>query len=140
MFSYVVLVPILIGATIAVQTALVGASSASTPPLAISLALMLGGVLVGGLWASSLGHWDAVGVVVRQWWWMPLGVAGWVIVAALGWSAGRLGVASSLSLVVAAQLGTGLVLDASLGVAHLSVSSVLGVTLIVAGVLVMRAT
>jgi len=137
MSSFSLAVPIVIGVTIAVQTAIVGASSASAPPLAVSLALMLGGVLVGGLWAAGFGHWDAVGGVVLRWWWLPLGIAGWVIVAALGWSAARLGVASALTMVVAAQLVAGLVLDA-FGDGSVSLRSVVGVLLVVAGVVAMQ--
>lgn len=70
------------------------------------------------------------------------GVLGAFIVGAIAFSAGTGGVARALSLVIAAQLLLGLVLDAMGifgGSAHLSMGVILGVMLILAGgVLVVR--
>lgn len=133
--SYFILVPILAGITIAVQTWLVGGISESSAPLATSMGLMLAGVLVGAVWLVRASEWAAVGVVVRQWWWLPLGAAGWAIVAVLGWSAHRLGVATALTTVVAAQLCTGVVIDALTGGDRVSISSLAGVFLVIGGAL-----
>jgi uncharacterized membrane protein YdcZ (DUF606 family) len=56
--------------------------------------------------------------LVSGWCWWPdrgggsLGAAGWLVVAALGFAAARLGVAPALAIIVVTQLGAGLVLDA----------------------------
>jgi uncharacterized membrane protein YdcZ (DUF606 family) len=80
-----------------------------------------------------------LGITVR-WWSLPLGVAGRAIVAALGWTAGRLGVAPALALVVAAQLTTALVIDAVHGTVELNPRPFLGVLAMLAGVLLLRPT
>ncbi len=134
---FLVVVPILAGITIAVQAWLIGGMAESSSPLAISLALMLAGVCVGSAWSLVQHEWGTVGLVVRQWWWVPLGVAGWIIVAVLGWSANRLGVATALGLVVASQLVAGAVIDVLAGEQRNSLSSMAGALLVTAGALLM---
>lgn len=135
-----VLVTVLVGISIAVQTAVVGRFSSTVHPLAVSMSLMLAGVLAGGAWSSARGAWPQVLAITVRWWSLPLGVAGWAIVAALGWTAERLGVASALALVVAAQLTTALVIDGARGTVELSPRPLLGVFAMLAGVLLLRPT
>ena len=97
------LVALGIGAAIALQAATVGHLSGEVHPLTISLALLLSGVAVASTWASVRHAWPEVLAVTGRWWWVPLGIAGWVIVAALGWTASRLGVAVALAVVVGSQ-------------------------------------
>lgn len=127
------LVALGIGAAIALQTATVGHLSGEVHPLTISLALLLSGVAVASTWASVRHAWPEVLAVTGRWWWLPLGIAGWAIVAALGWTASRLGVAVALAVVVGSQLTVGLVVDAIRGTGTVSWRAVGGVILVVAG-------
>jgi transporter family-2 protein len=127
----------LVGVGIAVQVAIVGRASSSAHPLAISLALQVAGVAVAGVWATLNGAWSDVAGVARLWWWIPLGVGGWIVVAALGFAASRVGVATVLALSIGAQLIAGLAIDAAVGTNLVGTRSVLGVALVLSGVIVM---
>jgi uncharacterized membrane protein YdcZ (DUF606 family) len=127
----------LVGIGIAVQVAIVGRASSSAHPLAISLALQVAGVAVAGVWATFNGAWSDVAGVARLWWWIPLGVGGWIVVAALGFAANRVGVAAVLALSVGAQLIAGLGIDAAVGTSLVGTRSILGVALVLSGVIVM---
>lgn len=126
-----------VGIGIAVQVAIVGRASNTAHPLAVSLALQIAGVIVAAGWATINGSWSDVAAVVRQWWWIPLGIGGWIVVAALGFAATRIGVAAVLALSVAAQLIAGLVIDASAGSNLVGVRSFVGAALVVSGVIAM---
>lgn len=128
-----ILVTVLVGISIAVQTAVVGSLSSTVHPLAVSMSLLL----AGGAWSTARGAWPQVLDITVRWWSLPFGVAGWAIVAALGWTAGRLGVASALALVVAAQLTTALIIDGARGTVELSPRPLLGVFAMLAGVLLL---
>ena len=127
------LVALALGAAIALQAATVGHLAAEVHPLTISLALLMSGVAVASTWATVRHAWPEVLAVTSRWWWLPLGIAGWVIVAALGWTASRLGVAVALAVVVGSQLTVGLVVDAVRGTGTVSWRPVGGVVLVVAG-------
>jgi transporter family-2 protein len=105
-------VAVSVGLAIAVQAAVLSRASTQLPALAVSLGLQLAGVLVAAIWATTTDGWTSVVRVTGSWWWIPLGTAGWLVVAALGFAAARLGVAPTLAIVVVTQLGAGLVLDA----------------------------
>ena len=105
----------LVGMGIALQVAIVGRASSTAHPLAVSLALQIAGVAVAGVWATSSGAWPDVASVTRLWWWIPLGVGGWIVVAALGFAAGRVGVGAALAISVGTQLVVGLGIDAYAG-------------------------
>lgn len=83
------------------------------------------------------GAWLDVAGVARLWWWIPLGVGGWIVVAALGFAASRVGVATVLALSIGAQLVTGFAIDAALGTNLVGTRSVLGMALVLSGVIVM---
>lgn len=127
------LVALAIGAAIALQAATVGQLSGEVHPLTISLALLLSGVAVASTWATVRHAWPEVLAVTGRWWWLPLGIVGWVIVAALGWTANRLGVAVALAVVVGSQLTVGLVVDTVRGTGMVSWRAAGGVVLVVAG-------
>jgi uncharacterized membrane protein YdcZ (DUF606 family) len=127
----------LVGIGIAVQVAIVGRASNTAHPLAVSLALQIAGVAVAGGWATINGTWSDVAAVARLWWWIPLGIGGWIVVAALGFAASRVGVAAVLALSVGTQLITGLGIDAAIGTSLVGSRSFLGVVLVVSGVIVM---
>ncbi len=127
----------LVGIGIAVQVAIVGRATNTAHPLAVSLALQIAGVAVAGGWATINGSWSDVAAVARLWWWIPLGVGGWIVVAALGFAASRVGVAAVLALSVGTQLITGLGIDAAIGTSLVGSRSFLGVVLVVSGVIVM---
>lgn len=129
-----VLVAILVGFGVAAQVRILGASSSQCHPLSISFALQLAGVLAGLVWITARSDWRTITAVVVSWWWLPLGVGGWVVVAALGFSSARLGVATVLSLSIAAQLVAGLLIDAGSTDRGLSAPSVIGAVLVVTGV------
>lgn len=105
-------VAVSVGLVIAVQAAVLSRASTQFPVLAVSLGLQISGVLVAAVWATSMDGWSSVVRVAGSWWWIPLGAAGWLVVAALGFASARLGVAPALAIVVVTQLGAGLVLDA----------------------------
>lgn len=128
-----VLVALAIGTAIAFQAATIGRLADTVHPLAISLSLLSSGLLAGVGWATVRGAWPATLSVARYWWWLPLGAIGWIIVGALGWTVARLGAAVGLALVIAAQLTVALAIDVTRGSASLSLRSVLGVALLVAG-------
>jgi uncharacterized membrane protein YdcZ (DUF606 family) len=125
----------LIGIGIAIQVAIVGRASSSAQPLAVSLALQLSGVAVAAVWATMSGAWPDVASVTRLWWWIPLGIGGWIVVAALGFAASRVGVAAVLAVSVGAQLTSGLVIDAAIGTSLIGSRSFLGVALVISGVM-----
>lgn len=126
----------LVGIGIAIQVAIVGRASTDAHPLAVSLALQIAGVAVGATWAAVNGSWSEVASVARLWWWIPLGVGGWIVVAALGFAASRVGVAAVLALSVGAQLVAGLVIDAAAGTNVVGSRPFLGVVLVLSGVIV----
>ena len=135
-----VLIALVVGASIALQAATIGRLSNTINPLAISLSLLASGILIGAVWASLQAAWMDVAAVARQWWWLPLGAAGWLIVAALGWASERLGVAQALALVIGAQLSTAVVIDVARGTVAVGPRPIIGLALIVVGTGLLRAT
>ncbi|NIA24781.1 MAG: hypothetical protein GWP04_04365 [Gammaproteobacteria bacterium] len=127
----------LVGMGIALQVALVGRASSNAHPLAVSLALQLSGVAVAATWATTSGAWSDVAAVTRLWWWIPLGIGGWVVVAALGFASSRVGVAAVLAVAVGAQLISGLAIDAATGTSLVGPRSFLGVAVILSGVIML---
>lgn len=103
------------------------------------MALLVGGALVGGMWALHERAWPQVWAVALQWWWLPVGVLGWGIVAALGSSAARAGVSVTLAVVLSAQLLTGLALDQMMGHLEVGVRHTIGVVLLAASLLLVTA-
>jgi transporter family-2 protein len=134
-----VAVAIGVGLAIAVQVAIVGQASRAIHPLTVSLALQASGLLIGVGWAVWSRAWPQIAEVVVQWWWLPLGAVGLGVVAALGFSASRLGVSTTLAIVIAAQLLAGLLLDQFSGRIGIGLSESLGAALLIAGVLVLIA-
>ena len=124
----------LAGVCVAVQTSLTGAAQRSLGPavlVAISgLTTGFCALLVSFFVARPEFTGRAVAYAIAS------GVLGAVIVGSIAVAAGQAGVARALSLVIAAQLIAGLVLD-SFGIfgagADFSIPRVLGVALIVAG-------
>lgn len=132
------LVAALVGIGIGVQVAIVGKTASSVNPLTISLALQISGVVAAGLWACRHNQWGDVVSVAGMWWWIPLGVGGWAVVAALGFSANRIGVASALAVSIGAQLLIGVVAD-SLRDGNLDTRAALGAALVVVGAIIVGA-
>lgn len=127
-----------IGIAVAIQVAVLGHASRTWHPLSISLALQLAGALGGAIWALHQRAWWELWQVTAQWWWLVLGVAGWGIVAALGFSAARVGVSLTLAVVVSAQLLAALILDQVMGRIELGARHPVGAALLVAGVLLIQ--
>ena len=128
------IVAVAVGAGVAVQVAILGRQSSSLHPLAISLGLQVAGVLIGGMWAIAQRAWPEVGVVAGQWWWIPLGALGWLLVAALGFASARIGVAPTLASAVAGQLLLGLWFDARAGNVEIGVQTAAGAGFLLIGV------
>ena len=128
-----VVVALIVVSAIAVQVAIVGRASRALHPLVISLALQVAGLIVGLGWLLWSRTWPQLPQVIGQWWWLPLGIVGWIVVAALGFSAARLGTSATLAIVIGAQLIVGLILDQAAGRLELGAPQVLGATLLVAG-------
>lgn len=119
------------------QVAVLGRSARDTDPLTASLALQIAGVAVAAVWATSRGAWATVLNVGQLWWCIPLGAAGWIVVAALGFAANRIGVAQTLGLSITAQLVTGLVLDGVSGPGQIRPLVILGAVLVIGGAILM---
>jgi transporter family-2 protein len=125
---------VLAGVCVAVQTSLTGAAQRTLgPAVLVAISGLTTGVcalLVSFFVAKPEFTGRAVVYALAS------GVLGAVIVGSIAVAAGQAGVARALSLVIAAQLITGLVLDA-LGIfgagADFSIPKALGVVLIVAG-------
>jgi transporter family-2 protein len=127
------LVAIIVGVGIAAQVAVLGRSTGATNPLAASFALQIAGVVAATAWATQRGAWSEVVSVSHHWWWIPLGVGGWVLVAALGFASSRIGVASTLALSIAAQLVTAVGFDTATGTSQIGLRPVLGVAMMLFG-------
>ena len=126
-------VAVMVGAGIAVQVAVLGRASGQLSPLAVSLALMVPGLLAATIWATVTRSWSDVAVVPGKWWWLVLGVGGWLVVAALGFAADRIGVTATLSLSIATQLAVGVLIDVRTGEASIDPRLLAGLVLLSAG-------
>jgi bacterial/archaeal transporter family-2 protein len=125
---------VLAGVCVAVQTSLTGAAQRTLGPAVL---VAISGLTTGGcalLVSFFVAKPDFTGRAVVYA--LASGVLGAVIVGSIAVAAGRAGVARALSLVIAAQLIAGLLLDA-LGIfgagADFSIPKALGVVLIVLG-------
>lgn len=130
-------VAIAVGIAIAAQVAVVGRVSQDFHPLAVSTILQIAGVVSGLLWVLHRQAWTEIGALALRWWVLPLGLAGWGIVAALGFASARLGVSATLVLVVATQLVAGLLINLSTGDVVLGMRQPLGVVLVVCGAVIL---
>jgi uncharacterized membrane protein YdcZ (DUF606 family) len=126
-----------VGTAVAVQSSILGGASRSLHPLSLSLALQVAGVAIGVSWAVYARAWSEVFVVARQWWWLPLGLVGLGVVAAIGFSSARLGTLTTLALIIGAQLVAGLILDVATGTVALDVRQLVGVGIVIGGVVVL---
>ena len=121
-----------IGAAIAIQVGIVGRTGERFNLLAISTVLQVGGVTAGIVWLAVRSEWGEVAAIARLWWWFPLGVVGWLLVAGLGFASARVGVATALAIAVTTQLSVGLAIDSGAGL-RVGAQSLLGLVLLVAG-------
>ena len=126
-------VAVMVGAGIAVQVAVVGRAAGQLNPLSVSLALMIPGLLVAAVWSTVTRSWADVGAVSGKWWWLVLGVGGWLVVATLGFAADRIGVTTTLSLSIASQLVVGLAIDVWTGNASIDPRLLAGLALLTTG-------
>jgi len=126
-----------IGLAAAVQAAILGRAASELRTLAVSLGLLLAGLMVAATWATTQRAWGDVAETASQWWWLPLGVMGWLIVGALGFASARIGVAATLGLAVATQLATGLAIDVHRNTISLGVRPLLGLVLLGVGVVML---
>lgn len=133
-----ILVALCIGAAIALQATVVGRMTETLHPLAVSLSLLVSGLVVASVWASLRQAWPQALTVAVQWWWVPLGAVGWGIVAALGWTVTRLGVATALAVVVGSQLTVAIIVDLVRGSATIGWRNVAGAALVVIGATLLR--
>ena len=125
---------VLAGLCVAVQTSLTGAAQRVLgPPVLVAISGLTTGIValvVSLLVAKPEFTGRAVGYAVAS------GILGAVIVGSIAVAAGQAGVARALSLVIATQLITGLLLDA-FGIfgagADFSILKALGVVLIIVG-------
>src|SRR5918997_5460024 len=130
----ILVLAVLAGVCVAVQTSLTGAAQRTLGPLVL--------VAISGLTTGILALFISLFVARPEFggravaYAVASGVLGAVIVGSIAVAAGQAGVARALSLVIAAQLIAGLVLD-SFGIfgagADFSIPRALGVALIVAG-------
>ena len=126
-------VAVMVGAGIAVQVAILGRAAGQLSPLAVSLALMIPGLLAASIWSTATRSWGDVAGVSGKWWWVLLGVGGWLVVAALGFAADRIGVTTTLSLTIATQLAVGLAIDLRTGNVSIDPRLLAGLALLGAG-------
>jgi len=132
-----VVVSMCIGLAAAVQAAILGKAASELRTLSISLGLLLAGLVVAAAWATTQRAWGDVAETVSQWWWLPLGVLGWLIVGALGYSSARIGVAATLGMAVATQLAVGLAIDVHRDTIALGVRPLVGLGLLALGVVML---
>lgn len=111
-----ILVAAAVGAAIAAQVGIIGRAAGRFDVLAISMILQVGGLAGAVVWMSARSGWGQLVSLGRTWWWLPLGIVGWVIVAGLGFASARIGVAAVLAVSVASQLVTGLAMDTTSGI------------------------
>jgi bacterial/archaeal transporter family-2 protein len=129
----ILILAVLAGVCVAVQTSLTGAAQRTLGPAVL---VAISGLTTGfcALLVSFVTKPEFTGRAVSYA--LASGVLGAVIVGSIAVAAGQAGVARALSLVIAAQLITGLVLD-DLGIfgagADFSIPKALGVVLIVVG-------
>jgi hypothetical protein len=97
-------IAIVVGLAAAVQVTVVGRVSREVHPLVVSLGLQISGATIGAVWILHRQAFPELGKIALAWWRLPLGALSWGIVAALGFSAARLGTTPTLVLVVASQL------------------------------------
>jgi transporter family-2 protein len=102
--------------------------------------LQASGVLIAIGWAVWSRTWPQITEVAREWWWIPLGVLGWGIVAALGFSAARMGASSTLAIVIASQLIAALLLDRLVGRIEISFQAAAGALVLIFGVLLVTSS
>jgi transporter family-2 protein len=127
-------VAIVVGVSIAIQVVVIGRVSRGMHPLAVSTALQGSGLLAGLIWVTARQTWSNTVSLVGNWWWLPLGALGWGIVGALGYSSARIGAGTTLAIVVAGQMVTGLILDHLSGETIIGVWQPVGAVLLVVGV------
>jgi uncharacterized membrane protein YdcZ (DUF606 family) len=123
-----------IGIAIGVQVSILGRAAGKFDALTVSMVLQVSGLAAGSVWIAGRAGWGEVLSIARTWWWIPLGLLGWVLVGGLGFVADRAGVTATLALVVAFQLATGLLIDGGVGVKEVSGLALLtvGAVLVVA--------
>ena len=133
-----VVVSVMIGGAIAVQVATIGRAAGRFNVLAISMVLQLSGLAAGLGWTALRSGWSEMAEIMRLWWWVPLGILGWVLVGGLGFASSRVGVATTLSISLASQLVVGLIIDTGSGT-HVGIRPILGVLLLVGGTVMVTA-
>ncbi len=126
------LVAAVIGAAIAIQVSIVGRTGERFNLLAISTVLQMAGLVAGIVWIAVRSGWGEIAAITRLWWWFPLGVIGWLLVAGLGFASARVGVATALAIAMTSQLSVGLAIDSGAGL-PVGAQSLLGLVLLVAG-------
>ena len=137
---YAVIIAVLVGVAVALQTSLASAAQRSLgPALFASLSGFTTGFVALGVALFAFRPEFSGRMIVYT---LASGVLGAFIVGGIAFAAGQGGVARALSLVIASQLLVGLLLDA-LGIlgaeAQFSLPKALGVLLIlIGGVLVVR--
>ncbi len=88
------------------------------------------GAALGGLFAGD--PWGA------PWWAYLGGPIGFIFIAASSWSITRIGAAQTALLIIAGQMISGVVVDVALGTAGNTMARMIGVTLILAGMVIAR--
>ena len=88
------------------------------------------GAALGGLFAGD--PWGA------PWWAYLGGPIGFIFIAASSWSITRIGADQTALLIIAGQMISGVVVDVALGTAGNTMARMIGVTLILAGMVIAR--
>ncbi len=88
------------------------------------------GAALGGLFAGD--PWGA------PWWAYLGGPIGFIFIAASSWSITRIGAAQTALLIIAGQMISGVIVDVALGTAGNTMARMIGVTLILAGMVIAR--
>jgi uncharacterized membrane protein YdcZ (DUF606 family) len=128
-----ILIAIAAGVLIGVQVAALGRYSRTASSLTVSLLVQLGGLVAAVAWTSVRQSWSTVLAAAEGWWWLPVGAAGWLVLAALGSASSRAGVATALASAFAAQLIVGLAWDARMGLGGFNGRAAAGAILLIVG-------
>ena len=126
------------GALISLSRQINGRLSLSTSAMHSSYWNHVVGLVFITVVGLAAGSWFAGDPWAAPWWAYLGGPIGFVFIAASSWAVTRIGAAQTALLIIAGQMISGVVVDVALGTAGNTTARVLGVSLILAGMIVAR--
>lgn len=127
------LIAVLAGFLIAVQSITIGLGAERSGPWLVSWLVHAAGLAVGTVWVLTRTSAAEVAAAVRLPWWPVAGIVGFGLVAAVGTAVSRLGAGPAIAVSTATQLVVALVYDAVRTGTPVAPRQVLGALVLVAG-------